>query len=234
VERAEFLECDVVHVRFDIAAAFVAVVADCSFSDSCGWEVLEAYEGPVTDLWALTIGHDMNIERRLEELASEASAEPDLTNSSAKTVSDMAKKGLGFPTPESWSRSKASYDSTLVDLVVEEKSRISELFEDLESLVDKYREVSPSGTIDHILSADYPRSLSENGSRILLGRKVFRVLRDEVQSSNYDYLTAQADAPWDEVFDLDDPAIRDAFVALATAAEAKAGQVVRRYIDDAQ
>lgn len=186
-------------------------------------DTLEGYGGPVTDLWALTIGFQdwqiRDLEHRLNTLADN----DDTWGSFAERVSDTAKKGLGFSPDASWENFKKFRESTLVDLVVEEREQIKGLFDDLEELVEKYR----GAPIAQILAADAPRSAFSNASKTLLGEKIFRLLGEEFPASSpYGVLRLGPDTPWEEIFDLDDPAIREGFVAMATAAESRADAIL--------
>lgn len=173
---------------------------------------LEGLDGSLTQLWRIAVGTDhqtLEIKERLAELAS--------ANPTAAT--EIAEAALDFAPGVTLTHFEGRRLDLLIDLIVEERDPLDDLFAELRRIVDRYESVP---TIQ-AMASDAPRRAYRNASEMILGKKVWGLIHEATKEqlpgpALFD-LVNKNDVPWESLIDTDRSEVRDAILRLAEAIE---------------
>ena len=138
----------------------------------------------------------------------------------------MAAEALDFELGVSLDHYQHLRRDALVDMVTEERDALDELFAEMQRLLERYHLTETR----YALNSDAPRRAYRRTSEVLLGKKVWELISDELgdeagRSALVD-LVERDDVPWESLIDTDRPEVRDAVLKLAEAIEPD----VQRYL----
>ena len=164
----------------------------------------------VMRLWRIVVGTERQAEDIKERVVEFASANP----AAAKEVAEAA---LDFEPDVTLSRFEGRGLDGLIDMVVEERDPLDDLFDEMKRPFERYESLQTR----FALMADAPRRAYRRTSEVVLGRKVWGLIAEECGNSFPGSLLVDLvdrnDVPWESLIHTDRPEVRDAILRLAEA-----------------
>ena len=172
---------------------------------------LEGLDGPVAQLWRIALGTDAQADQIEGRLAAFAEYNPDAAR-------EMAAEALDFELGVTLDHYQHLRRDALVDMVTEERDALDQLFaEMMQRLLERYHLTETR----YALNSDAPRRAYRRTSEVLLGKKVWELISEELGDEAGDSplvdLVDRDDVPWESLIDTERPEVRDAILRFAEA-----------------
>lgn len=198
---------------------------------------LEGTDRQLTDLLSLTLGtagQMDDLKARLEAVYGTTDgekADPDPIADSLLDESTKQAFGIGPQMP--WEHYLAIRRDVLADHVAVERTKLEEFYEQMAGLMATFKEAERRME----LSANYPRTPQKNISGMILGDKLFHVLKQDhrigqkrMNHMELFQLVQRDDVPWEEIIDTTDSDVRAAIQDLARAID----PAVKRFVAETE